>query len=196
MLRDMSNAGSRPKTPYRQLEEVPETMVAERIDDVVYATPRPGSLHAQAHLQLAVLLVRGAEGTGGPAARGGGWRVLPEPELHLGARPDVLVPDLAAWRRERMPELPETTAFTLVPDWVCEVLSPSNARMARVQKLRVYARAGVRHVWLVDPREQRVEVLRLEGHHYSLVGSGGGSDRLRGEPFEEFEFPLGELWAR
>ena len=102
------------------LEALPSTMLGEIVHGVLYAQPRPASVHAAATSalsdELGPLFRRGK---GGP----GGWVILFEPELHLGA--DVLVPDLAGWRRTRMPEIPNVAAFDLAPDWVCEVLSPS-----------------------------------------------------------------------
>jgi Uma2 family endonuclease len=123
----------------------------------------------------------------------GGWFILNEPELHLGE--DVLVPDLAGWRRERMPVFQRTPAFELAPDWVCEVLSPSRAWVDRSVKLPVYAREGVSHAWLVDPEARTLEVFRLEGGRYSLLGTHEGADRVRAEPFEDFELELALLWA-
>lgn len=87
-------------------------------------------------------------GRGGP----GGWIILDEPELHLHG--DILVPDIAGWRRERMPALPEGSAFDLAPDWVCEVLSPSTASIDRTEKLPIYARERLAHVWSVDAAHQ------------------------------------------
>lgn len=118
--------------------------------------------------------------------------MLDGPELRLGH--DVLVPDLAGWRRERMPRVPRTPAFTLAPDWLCEVLSPSTARLDRAAKLPVYAREGVKHVWLVDPESRMLEVFRLEGGHYSLRVTHSGTDRVRAEPFEALELELAALW--
>jgi Uma2 family endonuclease len=129
------------------------------------------------------------QGRGGP----GGWFVLFEPELHL--HEDVLVPDLAGWRRDRMPRPPRTAAFTLAPDWVCEVLSPSTRALDRAVKLPVYAREGVRHVWLVDPEARTLEVLRLEGEHYSLLATHAGPARVRAEPFDAIELELAFLWG-
>lgn len=128
-------------------------------------------------------------GRGGP----GGWWILDEPELHLHG--DVLVPDLAGWRRERMPEQPKTAYYELSPDWVCEVLSPSTARVDRVLKVPSYARERVAHVWLVNPADQTFEVLRLDGESYRLIATHGGSASVRPEPFAAVELELGALWA-
>lgn len=109
---------------------------------------------------------------------------------------DVLVPDIAGWRRERMPEMPDTVGFTLAPDWLCEVLSPSTAALDRGRKLRVYAREGVKHVWLVDPEVQVLEVYRLEGWRWLLLDTYVGAASVRAEPFEALSLELGALWAR
>ncbi len=117
-----------------------------------------------------------------------------EPELHLGE--DVLVPDIAGWRHERMPQIPDVAASTLAPDWVCEVLSPSTRTLDRKAKLPVYAREGVRHVWLVDPVARTLEVFRLEGNHYLPMTAHSGPVRVRAEPFESFELQLARIWMR
>jgi Uma2 family endonuclease len=126
---------------------------------------------------------------GGP----GGWWILDEPELHL--EDEILVPDVAGWRRERMPVLPDAAAFTLVPDWVCEVLSRSNAIHDRAEKLPAYAHHGVGHVWLLDPRDRALEVYRRQGAHWLLLGTYRGDARIRAEPFDAIELDLALLWA-
>jgi len=129
-------------------------------------------------------------GSGGP----GGWVSLDEPELHLQS--DVLVPDLAGWRRERMPEVPDTAAFELAPDWVAEILSPSTAAVDRADKLPIYARERVQHAWLIDPRLQTLEAFALNGARYELIGTWRGSAVVRVPPFEALELELSALWAR
>ena len=121
---------------------------------------------------------------------GRAWRL--EPELHLGEQ--TVVPDLAGWRLERMPRLPETAYFALAPDWVCEVLSPSTVQLDRAKKLRIYAEYGVRHAWLADPLARTLEVLRLEGGHWRLVGTHAGTVTVHAEPFGAIELELGALW--
>ncbi|HEX8441046.1 Uma2 family endonuclease [Archangium sp.] len=181
--------GGRRKATYADLEAVPPHQVAELVDGELYVSPRPASLHAVATSELFGEL-RGpfGRGQGGP----GGWRLLFEPELHLGE--DVLVPDIAGWRRERMPKMPRVVGFTLAPDWVCEVLSPSTVKLDREKKMKVYAREGVRHLWLVDPLRQELEVYGLEGSRWKPRGTHTGQDQVRAEPFEALSLELALLW--
>lgn len=178
----------RPAT-YDDLLKVPDHLVAEILDGELYTSPRPAPRHAEASSGLAGAL-RGPfdRGRGGP----GGWRILFEPELHLAA--DVVVPDLAGWRRERMPVLPEEAYFRLAPDWICEVVSPSTAAMDRIKKLTIYARERISHAWLVDPLARTLEVLRLEQGHWTIVTTGGALDVMRAEPFAEMDLDLSLLW--
>ncbi len=117
-----------------------------------------------------------------------------EPELHFGL--NVIVPDLAGWRRERMPRVPDVPFFELPPDWLCEVLSPSTARIDRSRKMRHYARARVQHIWLVDPIATTLEVYRLDGDGWRLVDAYGGDAKVRPEPFDAVELDLTNLWSR
>ncbi len=128
------------------------------------------------------------KGRGGP----GGWWILDEPELHPGA--DILVPDLAGWRRDRMPVLPESAWFELAPDWVCEILSPSTAREDRVVKMPIYAREGVSHLWLVDPDLRILEAYALEKGNWLLLRAYEEDDPISASPFDSTEFDLSVLW--
>jgi Uma2 family endonuclease len=176
---------------YRDLEQLPEHLVGELIDGELYASPRPASRHTVVASTLGMELGSAfQQGRGGP----GGWWILDEPELHRGR--DVLVPDLAGWRQERMPEVPDVPYFELMPDWVCEVLSPSTARLDKVLKLPRYARAGVKHAWVVDPIHQTLEVYRQEHERWVLTAAFAGDDRFRAEPFEAVELDLGALWPK
>ena len=178
----------RPAT-YEDLLAVPEHLVAEIIDGELYTSPRPAPRHADATTGLSGALHGPFDrGRGGP----GGWRILFGPELHFGR--DVLVPDLAGWRRDRLPELPQEAYFTLAPDWVCEVLSPSTASLDRLKKLRVYAREQVRCVWLVDPVATTVEVFGLEAGRWVLTFTAGGSETIPLPPFEVLPLDLTLLW--
>lgn len=172
--------------------QVPEHLVAEIIDGDLLTTPRPSARHAAVATRVATDI----EGAFGRGSRGGpgGWVILIEPELHLGQQ--VLVPDLAGWRRERMPEIPDAPFLELAPDWVCEVLSPSTAALDRTRKMHHYAAAGVGFVWLLDPAVQTLEVFRLDGEGWRLVSSVAGATIARAVPFESVEIDLGTIWAR
>lgn len=186
----MGGAAKRRAT-YEDLLAVPDHRVAEILDGELVTSPRPASTHARAALDLgAELHLSFGKGRGGP----GGWVILIEPELHLGEH--VLVPDLAGWRRERMPEMPQIVGFELAPDWVCEVLSPSTVARDRVRKLPIYAAQKVHHAWLVDANARTLEVFRLDGESWRLVGTWEGDARVRAEPFDAIELELGGLWAR
>lgn len=188
----MSRPGlaKRPAT-YDDLVKVPDHLVAEILDGDLYATPRPAAPHALAASALGVE-VGGPfhSGRGGP----GGWWILDEPELHLGA--DVIVPDLAGWRRSTLPRIPNAPAIAVPPDWACEILSPSTEAMDRVPKLRIYARERVSHVWLVNPQSFTLEVLRLEEARWVVAATHDGDQVVRAEPFEAVPLELFRLWGR
>jgi Uma2 family endonuclease len=181
----------RRRATYDDLLAAPKDMVAEVIDGELLLFPRPAKPHAAAATALEDELgLPFKRGRGGP----GGWILLFEPELHLGD--DILVPDLAGWRRERMPALVDDVPyFTMAPDWVCEVLSPGTAGVDRAKKLPVYAREGVGHAWLVDPLARTLEVLRRDGARWLIVGAFADDAGVRAEPFEAIELGLGGLWA-
>ncbi|HVY47067.1 MAG TPA: Uma2 family endonuclease [Minicystis sp.] len=179
------------KATYADVLAAPRHQVAEIIDGELHLHPRPAKPHAAAATAL-------GEELGPPFKRGrggpGGWLLLDEPELHLGA--DILVPDLAGWRRERMPVITtDEPYFTLAPDWICEVLSPSTSRIDRAEKLPIYARERVGHAWLVDPLDRTLEVLRLENGRWSILAVHRDDERVRAEPFDAIELELGILWA-
>lgn len=173
---------------YEDLLQVPDNMVAELIEGELYASPRPTMPHADAVTELASVL-RTAFGRRGT----GGWHILFEPELHLGR--NVLVPDLAGWRVERVPVMPRTPAISIVPDWVCEAISPSSGRLDRLKKMPIYSREGVGHAWIVDPDLQTVEVFRGESDGWHLIATHGENEVVRAAPFEEIEIDLALLWG-
>lgn len=121
----------------------------------------------------------------------GGWWFFVELNVQLGT--DVLRPDVCGYRRERLAQKPSGRVVTVAPDWVCEVLSPSNAKLDRVEKLQAYFAAGVGHYWLLDPLEGSLEVFRRTDLAYALVQSAHRGQRLRPEPFEAMEFSVDEL---
>src|SRR5437867_12251474 len=175
----------RRRATYADLLAVPEHLVAEIIDGELLTSPRPASPHALAASAIGSALFDRFNGPPGGANRPGGWWILFEPELHLGE--DVLVPDHAGWRRERMPLLPDVAAFTLAPDWVCEVISPSTARIDRGRKMRIYAREGVSHLWFVEPLLETLETYRLEAGRWVVLDTHTADDTVRAEPFEAVE---------
>ncbi len=186
----MSSAAPRRAT-YEDVLQAPPHRVAEVIDGVLETQPRPAAPHALAATVL-------GEELGPPFRRGrggpGGWVFLDEPELHLGA--DILVPDLAGWRRERMPVLPDAAYFELAPDWLCEVLSPGTQVKDRTRKLPAYRRESVAHIWLIEPIARLLEIYRLDGATYRLVGAHADEAVVRAEPFDAIQLALGLLWAR
>jgi Uma2 family endonuclease len=189
----MSAQPSRRPATYEDLVALPEHVLGELIDGELVVSPRPAVPHAGAASALGGDLLgpfgsRGGSGGSGP----GGWIILFEPELHLVGQ--VLVPDLAGWRRERMPALPKAAFLELAPDWLVEVLSPTTARIDRTRKLPHYARARVHHVWLVDPEPQTLEVFRLDGDTYRLVMTAAGPEKVRAEPFDAVELDLAHWW--
>jgi Uma2 family endonuclease len=178
----------RPAT-YEDVLATPEGVRAEIVEGVLYTQPRPAAAHARAASSLGgELWAPFDRGKGGP----GGWIFLIEPELHLGA--DILVPDLAAWRRERMPEVPATAFLTLAPDFVCEVLSPSTAFRDRRYKMPAYAMHQIPHLWFVDPQLRSIEVFRLDGQEYRVVAVCGHDEVVRLEPFDAIELELATMW--
>jgi Uma2 family endonuclease len=176
---------------YEDVLRAPRHMVAEVIDGELYLWPRPAKPHAAANTAL-------GEELGPPFKRGrggpGGWILLDEPELHLG--PDILVPDMGGWRRERMPAIvADRPFFTESPDWVAEVASPRTEKYDRTDKLRIYRREQVPWVWIIDPLQRTLEVLRRADDGWTLRGSWRDDARVRAEPFDAIELDLAILWA-
>lgn len=184
-------AQPRPKTAtYADLEALPENTVGEIVHGVLYAHPRPAPRHRQTSSSLGYELIGPFDrGRGGP----GGWRFIDEPELHLG--PHVLVPDIAGWRRERLPEMPKTAFFETPPDCVCEVLSPSTARLDRTGKLAVYGAFKVGHAWYADPIARTLEVFELTADgRWLIAATFTDADPVSAPPFEAHTFALDVLW--
>lgn len=175
---------------FEDLFDLPDNIVGEIIAGRLVTHPRPAPKHAQAYSSLGGELSGPFHlGRNGP----GGWWILDEPELHLER--DILVPDLAGWRRSRMPKLPETAWFELPPDWVCEILSPSTARVDRAEKLPIYAHHGVTHTWLVDPDQRTLEVFENREGKWLLLTVLENNADVSQPPFEAITFPLSSLWA-
>ncbi|MDO8358966.1 MAG: Uma2 family endonuclease [Devosia sp.] len=177
------------RTIYEELEAVPPDLVAEIIGGNLITHPRPSRRHVTTAAALTLEL-------GGPFQKGlggpGGWVFADEPELHLGS--DVLVPDLAGWRRERLNAHPETNYFTTAPDWICEILSASTERRDRTIKTRAYAEAGIPYFWLIDPRQQLLEAFELDDGQWKVLGGWNSDDEVRAAPFDAVSFSLADLW--
>lgn len=185
----MSTSTAAKLATYEDLLALPKDQVGEIVNGMLYAHPRPAVLHAQTATILGETL--------GPRFRSrgpNGWLFLDEPELHLGRH--VLVPDLAAWRRDRLPQLPDAPFISVAPDWVCEILSPSTEALDRSEKLPVYARQGVAFAWLISPVVKSLEVFRLDGATYRLIATHASDALVRAEPFDELALDLRTLWER
>jgi Uma2 family endonuclease len=180
------------RATYDDLVKVPDTKVAEIIDGDLIVSPRPAMPHASAASGIGGGLWNEFHGPPGSGNKPGGWWIIFEPELHFGA--DVLVPDLAGWRRDRLPALRNVPYMTLAPDWACEVVSPSTGMIDRSRKMRIYAREGVAHLWLVDPLVRTLEIYRLESGRWIVASTFGGDDVVRAEPFDAIELALDRWW--
>jgi Uma2 family endonuclease len=187
-----SAAADRKRALYEAFLAVPAGKRAEIVGGTLYVLPRPAPKHANAASVLGGELSGAFQrGKGGP----GGWWILFEPELHL-VDLEPMVPDIAGWRVERLPELPDTAHFSVAPNWVCEVLSRSTEAVDRNEKLPIYAAAGVEHAWLVDPVAQTLEVHTdlVEGK-WRQVRVYHAHESVRAQPFEAIEIELAALWS-
>ena len=177
------------RATYQDVLDAPAHQVAEVISGTLHTHPRPAPAHALARSSLGDELVSPfAKGRGGP----GGWWIIDEPELHFAE--DIVVPDLAGWRRERMPELPGTAHFTLAPDWVCEVLSNSTRKVDLHEKRPVYAREGIGCLWFIEPTDRTLEAFELHDGQWLLIASAKDDEPVGIRPFDAITFNLGDLW--
>ena len=179
-------------SPYDRLLDLPEGLVGEILNGQLHAQPRPSGSHlgVESALQIELGGLFG-RGRGGP----GGWRILVEPEVHFVRDREVCVPDLAGWRRERLPELPRDQRFEVVPDWVCEVLSPSSESKDRQVKMPIYAHYRVGFAWLVDPLKQMLEAFESRDGDWHPLGTWRGTDTAAIPPFAAADLVLRDLWA-
>jgi Uma2 family endonuclease len=177
---------------YNDLLKAPEEFTAELLDGKLVLWSRLAGPHKRAIAALGMDIGsaydRGREGPGD-------WWIMHGPEVHFDVDARVIVPDLAGWRRERMPMYPSDHKYRIAPDWVCEVLSPSTSRWDRTTKLPLYAEYGVAYAWFVEPVLQIVEVKKLVDRVWTDIGLYGGDAKFRAEPFEEVEIDLGSIWG-
>ena len=166
---------------YEDIESLPEGKTGELIDGDLYVSGRPRVRHQVAISRAFAELVPAMRGRGPKK----GWEILFEVEIWFGKdQKNLLVPDLAGWRLERMPELPDVQTLEIVPDWVCEGLSPSTARLDKGRKREIYAKHKVGHIWFADPKLRMLEVFELVRGSYRLVTVATGDERGVYAPFE------------
>jgi len=188
--RNMARAAHH-KTLYEALEALPEGLIGEIFHGQLHTQPRPAPRHQVAASKLGGKLTNPySEGEGGP----GGWWIIDEPEVHFVRDSVVLVPDLAGWRRERMPETPRDSHYEVVPDWICEILSPSTRSRDREIKMPLYASYGVHHAWLIDPDIETLEAYELRGTEWAQLGTYGADATPAAAPFPAAAFRVGDLW--
>ncbi len=174
---------------YADIEALPPNMVGEILFGTLNAHPRPARRHVVAASRISGVLGPPFEfGDGGP----GGWIIAIEPELHLG--PHIVVPDIAGWRAEKLSAVGDGAYFEEVPDWICEIHSPSTRSADIGPKRRIYSTYGVTHLWFVDPPAQTLEVFELRNKDWLLLNTFVGGEDVRAKPFELISFPLGRLW--
>ena len=184
----MADPAARTAT-YADLVAVPPHLVAEIVFGNLVTHPRPSGFHGASALSLGEELVGPFQkGRGGP----GGWIFMVEPELHMG--PHVVVPDLAAWRNQRLPHHPATPYIVTPPDWVCELHSLSSDHMDRGPKRRIYATYSVPHMWLIDPVGRRLESYELREGQWLLHETYDGDVAVDAPPFAAVPFQLSALW--
>jgi len=187
----MSLPASTPQPLYQELMALPEHVTGEIIGGQLYTQPRPAGPHAVATSSLGADVHNAFHrGRGGP----GGWWILDEPEIHFVRDTEVAVPDIAGWRRERLPRIPRDQRFEVVPDWICEVLSPGTAKHDRMIKMPLYAQYGVAFLWLVDPLAQTLEAFALKDGRWTVIGQFKDQEQVSIEPFTATTLALGDLW--
>ncbi|MEN9797015.1 MAG: hypothetical protein RL653_711 [Pseudomonadota bacterium] len=179
-----------PRMTSAEVLALPEERRLEVIAGRVEEKAAPSNHHGLSLAQLGGRVTESFGRHGG--GRPGGWWILSDVDLELGPE-DLVRPDLAGWRREKLPKVPPGRPMRVVPDWVCEIVSPSNARRDRVEKVRLYHRAGVGHYWLLEPEAATLTVLQHEPAGYRVVQVAAGTERVRAAPFEQLEFSLAEL---
>ncbi len=165
----------------------------EIIDGELVRKAMPSGPHGRAQFRIATEI-------GGPydrrAGRGGpgGWIFATEVEIQLEP-PNLFRPDVAGWRRERLRQLPKEGPSGERPDWVCEILSPSNKQNDLFKKLRTYRRCQVAHYWIIDPDIEALAVYCWTADGYLLVLTAQGAERIRAEPFDAVELSVHDLIA-
>jgi hypothetical protein len=189
-MTDMANPKTKTAT-YADIEALPPHVTGEILFGTLVTQPRPAHPHIRAASAMGYVL--GPPFDFGSGGGPGGWVILAEPEIHLG--PHVVVPDQAGWRRARFTDPPDAKYFTVAPDWVCEILSPSTAKRDRFDKRRIYATYAVDHLWLLNPQERLLEVFRGQDKDWLLTHTFADQDDVSAPPFDAITFSLAQLWS-
>ncbi|MEY4544369.1 MAG: hypothetical protein RL685_564 [Pseudomonadota bacterium] len=187
----MSDPDARLAT-FEDLLRLPEGVRAEVLEGQVITSPAPLPKHSKAQRALGSFVggpFDDDDGHGGP----GGWWIFVEVDVQLGLH-DIVRPDLAGWRRERLLNPGDQRPILVAPDWVCEVLSPSTAVHDRIIKRNLYVLAGIGHYWIVDVDARTLEVFQRQDERWLLVGTYGDEAVARLPPFEEVELAVGRLF--
>jgi Uma2 family endonuclease len=180
----------RRRATYEDLLRLPEGVHAEIVDGEIYTFPSGLPRHG---LAAAGLLGFVGWPYGFDPAGPGGWWFVVETDVEFSPH-DVVRPDLAGWRRSHVPTFPEERPIRIVPDWICEVLSPSTARHDLVPKAALYARHAVPFYWIVDPAARVLEAFRWHESQWLRLGAWSDRDRVRIAPFEAVEIEIGRLF--
>ncbi len=181
----------RKSATYEDLAALPPGVKGEILDGVLYTQPRPRAHHSRIEG-----MVYGDVWSHFDRKRRGsdGWWIIVEPGIEL-PRAREFSPDVAGWRKSNLPTLPGPgEPFRTVPDWICEVLSPSNRNYDTRTKRRFYAEIGVPYLWYIDPEARTLVVSRLYEGRWLELGAFGDDELVRAEPFEELEIDLNAWW--
>jgi Uma2 family endonuclease len=172
------------------LDALPPGVVGEIIEGVLYTMTKPRMRH-----QRTMRMISGRVGEPFDNERGGpgGWWIVPEPGIELPNTPEI-TPDVAGWRRERMPEMPFDEPIRVVPDWVCEILSKTTRRHDLLVKLPYYAKIGVSHHWLVDLEARVLIAHRLEASEWRIIGTYSDETEARIAPFDAVPLNVADWW--
>jgi Putative restriction endonuclease len=177
---------------YAQLKALPEGLTGEIVGGQLHTHPRSMGPHGEAASVLGMRIGPPFRfGEGGP----GGWWIIGKPEIHFVLETEIAVPDIAGWRQTRMPKIPESHVFDVTPDWICEIFSPSTKSYDQEVKMPLYARYGVSHVWLVDPKDHTLEAFALENEEWGAIGAFKDNDAVCVAPFDAITIQLADLWT-
>jgi Uma2 family endonuclease len=181
----------KPNATYADIEALPDGRTGEIIDGDLYVSGRPRARH-QVAISGAFAELVPAMRSKPPKKR---WQLLFETEIWFGRdRENLLVPDIAGWHLDRLRDVPDVQTLEIVPDWVCEGLSPSTARIDKGRKREIYAKHKVGHVWYANPDLRELDILELNRGTYRLIKTASGNERGVFAPFEH-KIDLAKFWG-